>query len=304
MRALFKLTFLFIIPVLLQAAAANDQVTFYHHDALGSPVFATNMAGDVLWHAVYAPYGAVTVQGDNPVDVDDSKSQFAGHRFDKETGLVYMQGRHYSPLLARFMSMDPKPVEAANPYSFNRYAYANNNPYVFIDPNGEDSFLVSRPVAGIIGMLSGKRHNFIVTHANYVGDPKADIWSYGKNNFGNTGRVDGATFGSSDGTHAEDLTFWKELNGLVVDDPNRFTQIAASDDEVAQSARLLLENTDYMAVPFGDSTNSNSAASAVADRAQGSPVLVPDGKNGGNSPGFDKADKMEFMEAQAYGIFQ
>ncbi len=37
---------------------------------------------------------------------------------------------------ARFMGVDPAEVDTANIHSFNRYAYANNNPYRFVDPDG------------------------------------------------------------------------------------------------------------------------------------------------------------------------
>lgn len=38
--------------------------------------------------------------------------------------------------LARFISIDPVPFEENNIHSFNRYAYGNNNPYRFKDPDG------------------------------------------------------------------------------------------------------------------------------------------------------------------------
>jgi hypothetical protein len=34
------------------------------------------------------------------------------------------------------MAVDPVDVSADNIHSFNRYAYANNNPYVYVDPDG------------------------------------------------------------------------------------------------------------------------------------------------------------------------
>jgi len=35
------------------------------------------------------------------------------------------------------MGVDPKSFTEANPHSFNRYAYGNNNPYKYVDPDGE-----------------------------------------------------------------------------------------------------------------------------------------------------------------------
>jgi uncharacterized protein RhaS with RHS repeats len=46
-----------------------------------------------------------------------------------------MQARYYDPLLARFYSNDP--LGFRDVHSFNRYAYANNNPYRYTDPTGE-----------------------------------------------------------------------------------------------------------------------------------------------------------------------
>jgi uncharacterized protein RhaS with RHS repeats len=46
-----------------------------------------------------------------------------------------MQARYYDPLLGRFLSNDP--VGFRDIHSFNRYVYVNNNPYRYIDQNGE-----------------------------------------------------------------------------------------------------------------------------------------------------------------------
>jgi hypothetical protein len=40
------------------------------------------------------------------------------------------------PSSARFISVDPVHFQENNVHSFNRYAYGNNNPYRFIDPDG------------------------------------------------------------------------------------------------------------------------------------------------------------------------
>ncbi|MDY7537168.1 RHS repeat-associated core domain-containing protein [Undibacterium sp. 5I1] len=52
------------------------------------------------------------------------------------TGLTYMQQRYYDPAAGRFLSEDPVLTDANTGTGFNRYVYASNNPYRYIDPNG------------------------------------------------------------------------------------------------------------------------------------------------------------------------
>jgi len=52
-----------------------------------------------------------------------------------------MQARYYDPVIGRFYSNDPVGYTGANPVmSFNRYMYANNNPYKYVDPDGRFIF--------------------------------------------------------------------------------------------------------------------------------------------------------------------
>lgn len=48
-----------------------------------------------------------------------------------------MQARYYDPVIGRFYSNDP--IAFRDIHSFNRYAYGNNNPYKFVDPDGKQS---------------------------------------------------------------------------------------------------------------------------------------------------------------------
>ena len=41
-----------------------------------------------------------------------------------------------TPAMARFLSVDPVPVDKTEGSNFNRYWYANNNPYKYVDPDG------------------------------------------------------------------------------------------------------------------------------------------------------------------------
>ncbi len=115
------------------AWAADAEVTYYHNDLLGSPVAATDEAGEVIWREDYNPFGEkreASLEAENDVG-------YTGHQSDDDLGLVYMQARYYDPAIGRFYSNDPVGYTNANPVmSFNRYMYANNNPYKYTDPDG------------------------------------------------------------------------------------------------------------------------------------------------------------------------
>src|SRR3546814_9136437 len=49
-----------------------------------------------------------------------------------------MQQRYYDPRVGRFWSVDPVTVDSVGG-NFNRYWYANNNPYRFTDPDGRQA---------------------------------------------------------------------------------------------------------------------------------------------------------------------
>ena len=116
-----------------QAFAAN-KITFYHYDLLGSSVATTNELGEVVWREEYSPYGDKLLKQD--VGKDNVRG-YTGHVHDEETGLTYMQARYYDAEIGRFMGVDPVGFMSDNTISFNRYAYGNDNPYKFVDPNGE-----------------------------------------------------------------------------------------------------------------------------------------------------------------------
>ena len=59
------------------------------------------------------------------------------------------------------MSIDPVKFKARSPVSFNRYAYANNNPYKYVDPDGEFAQLISGVIGGVIGGAVGGVSSFV-----------------------------------------------------------------------------------------------------------------------------------------------
>ncbi|HEL3255806.1 RHS repeat-associated core domain-containing protein [Stenotrophomonas maltophilia] len=136
----FPLRFLVMIlvaSVFPPGTVAAQTVTYIHTDALGSVVAETDANGKVIKRYDYEPYGAV-VGG----QVTDGPG-YTGHVSDSATGLSYMQQRYMDPQLGVFLSVDPVTAYDQPVGQFNRYRYANGNPYKFTDPDGRNALLAA-----------------------------------------------------------------------------------------------------------------------------------------------------------------
>jgi RHS repeat-associated protein len=65
---------------------------------------------------------------------------FTAKERDPESGLDNFGARYDSSNLGRFMSPDNGAFHLDNPQSLNRYTYVLDNPMVYVDPDGDDSF--------------------------------------------------------------------------------------------------------------------------------------------------------------------
>ena len=113
-------------------AQSTGTVTYVYTDPQGTPLAEADSSGNITATFDYTPYGA-TALGSPP-----NGPGYTGHVNDPETNLVYMQARYYDSATGRFLSTDPVGPSAANPFLFNRYAYAKGNPIVDLDPDGRD----------------------------------------------------------------------------------------------------------------------------------------------------------------------
>jgi RHS repeat-associated protein len=133
-----KFSVVFVRIALLALAGAStaraaETITFFHTDIAGTPMLATDSNGGVVWKETYRPYGDRLVEASTS---ENNKLWFTGKPFDESTGLSYYGARYYDPTLGRFMGIDPAAPDLNNIHSLNRYAYANNNPHRYVDPDG------------------------------------------------------------------------------------------------------------------------------------------------------------------------
>ena len=115
-----------LVAVVPAAGGGSEEIVYVHHDMKGSTVALTvpGSSGPADTYT-YSDYG-------QPQSGTWLAYQYAGYRYDSETGLYYMPARYYSPALGRFMQADPSGFGGG----FNLYAYAGNDPVNSEDPTG------------------------------------------------------------------------------------------------------------------------------------------------------------------------
>ncbi len=113
----------------------------FHLDHLGTPRQVTKSGSQVALHSYY-PFGQEATTSSS----DEFQLKFTGHERDQngagaKSELDYMHARHCSPVVGRFLSIDPVLQlrrAMTKPQTWNRYNYALNNPMAFSDPSGKD----------------------------------------------------------------------------------------------------------------------------------------------------------------------
>lgn len=103
---------------------------YFHNNQMGTPLRATDKAGQVVWRMDIDSFGAATIPTDNKLT---SNLRLAGQYQDAETGLHYNTRRYYDPSIGRYITQDPLGYAGG----FNLYNYANGDAINQMDPTGE-----------------------------------------------------------------------------------------------------------------------------------------------------------------------
>ena len=120
--------------------ATTTTTSYFINDHLDSLAVITDEMGAVKERLAYDPWGKRRYAdgSDDPTwsITSESNRGFTGHEQMDEVGLVNMNARLYDPEVGRFVSPDPYIQYAEDSQSYNRYAYARNNPLSITDPSG------------------------------------------------------------------------------------------------------------------------------------------------------------------------
>ena len=111
------------------ARITGERASYYLADHLGSTRALVDESGAVTATYDYRPYGDILATS----GAESTHFRFTGHERDSESGLDYMLARSYAYDVGRFLR--PDPMQDAYP-GISPYAYANNNPLKYVDPDG------------------------------------------------------------------------------------------------------------------------------------------------------------------------
>jgi RHS repeat-associated protein len=111
----------------------------------GTPVFTYFLVGDnnnvialadesgtVTDRYEYSAFGTLL----NYTGTDPNRILFSAEPNDEDSGLIYLRNRYYDAEMGRFVSRD-----LLFPYGANNYIYCRNNPVLYTDPTGYDTFV-------------------------------------------------------------------------------------------------------------------------------------------------------------------
>ena len=127
-----------------------NEIAYFMKDAHGDVRGVTDSSGTVIENYSYDIWGNETQESSGSFD---NPFHYTGEYTDEESGLTYLRARYYDPSMCRFTQEDP----ATN--GQNWYAYAGNNPIMFVNPSGEDAILITNQNAvGIEGVGLSLRH--------------------------------------------------------------------------------------------------------------------------------------------------
>lgn len=107
---------------------SSDQNYYYHQNINNSVFFISNSSGDINESFEYDPFGKVNF--DNLTSLNNKL--FMGCEYDVESDNYFFRARTYSPLLGRFLQLDP----LTNIDGINNYTFVHNSPINNTDPTG------------------------------------------------------------------------------------------------------------------------------------------------------------------------
>ncbi|MCB0429861.1 MAG: VCBS repeat-containing protein [Flavobacteriales bacterium] len=147
-----------VVAVNVKQNGGANKIYYLHTDHLGSITGVYDNLGVKTFEQTFDAWGNARsadtwVAGSNPGTRPEWLIRgYTGHEHLQSFGLINMNGRLYDPKVARMLSPDNFIQSETFTQSYNRYAYAYNNPLKFTDPDGEFVWMIPIVAAAVFGV--------------------------------------------------------------------------------------------------------------------------------------------------------
>jgi RHS repeat-associated protein len=133
------------------AMRTNGTLNYLLGDHLGSTSLTTNASGQIVSELRYTAWGETRYSSGNTA----AKYQYTGQfSYESDFGLHFYNARWYDPHLNHFTQPDSIEPDPYNSRAWDRYAYANNNPLYYTDPDGHIPWPIVI-LGGAAGLIAG-----------------------------------------------------------------------------------------------------------------------------------------------------
>lgn len=139
----------------------TSSVYFIHRDYLGSVLQIADAQGNIVEENNFDAWGCRRNPSTQKAYTIGTAPKlllgrgYTGHEHLEMFGVINMNARLYDPVLGRFLTPDPYVQILDFTQAFNRYSYALNNPFAYIDPSGEIAWFIPVIIGAVVGAYSG-----------------------------------------------------------------------------------------------------------------------------------------------------
>ena len=126
-----------IIGMVYTSESGTTTTYYFQRNLLGDVVGIYNTSGTKVGGYAYDAWGNCTITLNSDGIAIRNPIRYRGYYYDQDTNLYFLNARYYCPEWRRFISpddtgyLDPESVNG-----LNLYAYCNNDPVNYCDPNG------------------------------------------------------------------------------------------------------------------------------------------------------------------------
>ena len=133
-------------PVMMKK---GTEVFFIQQDILGNVVSLVGTDSKIKESISYEVFGLPTIKDEQGNAKNSSLSPFlfTAREYDSEIGIYHYRARAYSPILGRFMQLDPIDLKAGD---MNPYRYVGNSSLNYLDSYGLFAIVIAIPIYELI----------------------------------------------------------------------------------------------------------------------------------------------------------